>query len=1090
MATPTKPPASQPAHLHFLYPGAQRCPPGARLNGAQGGHGYSDRVIPELTLLPRVAYHGQEVTSPRLRSLLALLAADLRIGASTSRLVEGLWRDEQPENPTKALQILVSRARAQLGSEIIGTTPAGYRLNLDEGQVDAAAILRRVADSARHARAEDHEAALAEAEAGLALWDGSLDGGDPTGDPLTELRADRRAAHRSLVRFRVLALARLGRHTEAVDPLVKLAAERPRDEELLLELLRSEAATAGPSAALARYEAYRSELRDELGTDPGAELQAMHRDLLLSTAPPVRRGVTHEPNPLLGRDEDIAAVERLLRTSRVSSIVGPGGLGKTRLAQAVLQQAEQRAGFFVPLAGISADDEVLGEVAAVLGAGESPRTPGGSPSHRLVDGIVAAIGPGPALLVLDNCEHVLRGVAGLVQSLIAKTAELRVLTTSRAPVGLTSEAIYQLPTLSLDTMVELFAQRARAARPDVGLPQDAVEEICRQLDGLPLAVELAAARVRVMSVFEIAKRLDDRFSLLRSGARDLPERHHTLRAVVSWSWNLLDASDQRAMRLLSVFPAGFTAQTAGKILDDDALDVLERLVEQSLLRVSDTANGTRFSMLETVREFSASELMSTGEEDEAIAKLLAWARDLGLEHYGGLFGVDPYPTVDAIRDEQENLGHALRLALARNDGRTVAATSAVLGCLSIAESNFVRLSSLVGEASWLLSHYRPEPEDIEITRTALALNAVYTFVIEGPRAARSLVALRRLPRPPATFAGAVQTIITAVHEDSTAMFKLADSEDPYVAVGASTMASYYWEAENDIDRAIVAAERSLEATEGQRLPLLEAQAHARIGELCFQLDRGADAIHHLSAALPVFERLGARTDALGIRWWIVLAKLQLGDVDEAQRWAEPVANVHVEPKIGTLGYEIGARAEMSLARGDIDGGLRLWRQVIGLLDSARDETSAGVPLLFDPWQVEARAVALTAHAQHGQVELVADLPANLEQRLTNLLTSRIVNPPPYLMEFQLGGSMLVALALADLDAAQRAGDESATRSAVRKIALAERFGYLRNFQPTMASRSIRELAERADRPAYEEAVSSFAGLDRDSLRAAALATLR
>lgn len=147
---------------------------------------------------------------------------------------------------------------------------------------------------------------------------------------MTELKVERMSAHRSLVRARALALARLGRHAEAIAPLIELVAERPRDEELLLELLRSEAATAGPSTALTRYEAYRSGLRDELGTDPGADLPALHRELLQSTAPPVRRGVAHEPNALLGRDEDNAAVEKLLRVSRVTSIIGPGGLGKTR----------------------------------------------------------------------------------------------------------------------------------------------------------------------------------------------------------------------------------------------------------------------------------------------------------------------------------------------------------------------------------------------------------------------------------------------------------------------------------------------------------------------------------------------------------------------------------------------------------------------------------------------------------------------------------------------------------------------------------------------------------------------------------------
>ena len=339
---------------------------------------------------------------------------------------------------------------------------------------------------------------------------------------------------------------------------------------MLAELLRGEAATLGPSAALDRYEAYRRSLRDELGTDPGPALQAVHQQLLQGTSPVVRHGVAYEPNPLLGRDDDIAAVADLLRSVRVTSIVGPGGLGKTRLAQVVSRQAEQRIVHFVPLAGVAADDDVAGEVAAALGAGGPGRTP---ISQRavptgVVAGIAAILGPGPALLVLDNCEHVLRGAAELVRALVSMTKDLRVLTTSRAPLGLSSESVYLLPELSLPTTVELFGQRARAARPGADLPADVVEEVCRHLDGLPLAVELAAARVRVMSVAEIARRLEDRFGLLRGGPRDAPERHQTLRAVVDWSWNLLDPAGQAAMRALSVFPAGFTADAARRVLGD------------------------------------------------------------------------------------------------------------------------------------------------------------------------------------------------------------------------------------------------------------------------------------------------------------------------------------------------------------------------------------------------------------------------------------------------------------------------------------------------------------------------------------------
>lgn len=1049
----------------------------------------------ELTLLSRVAYRGQEVTGPRLRGLLALLAGDLRAGSSTARLVAGLWPEAQPENPTKAVQVLVSRARSQLGGDVIASTPTGYRLALTEEQVDTCAVRLSAAAGLQESRAGDHAAALAHAEAGLALWEGAPVADPVAEDPVAELRGELVATYRSLVRTRAVALARLGRSAEAVELLTDLVVEHPRDEELLLELLRCEATTAGRAAALARYDAYRRALRDDLGADPGGALQALYLQLLRDEAPAVRHGVPHDPNPLLGRDEDIPAVLDLLGRSRVTSIVGPGGLGKTRLAHAVGREAEQRVVHFVPLAGVRTDDEVVGEVAGALGVGDlrQPISPLAIPTDVLV-GIINALGPGSTLLVLDNCEQVVAGVAELVQALVSMTRDLRILTTSRAPLGLSSESVYLLPGLTLPTAVELFDQRARSARPGVDLPPSVVAELCDHLDGLPLAVELAAARVRVMSVADIAGRLQDRFSLLRGGPRDAPERHRTLLAVVDWSWNLLPPASQAAMRALSVFPGGFTADGAEHLLgDSDALHLVEQLVDQSLLTVADTPAGTRFRMLETVREFSAVQREAVGDSDRITDDFLAWARDFGIAHHESPLGSDLYAGCARIRAEQDNLVQALRLGMARSDGEVVAATSAVLGALWMAEANYTRLMTLQ-ETDWLLSHYRPGPELVEVTRTAVTLGLICSYIFQGFRPVRFLVAVRRLPSAvPTTLMKASATVLAATPEmvgpEPKVLRDFCDSPEPLVAGVANGIATYLWERRSDLDSALKAARRTLKAFEAAGNPLMEGMAHARIGEMCMQLEEGAEAVPHLEVALRVHEQLSARSDAVQeFRLGLVLVNLQIGALAEAERRLTTAVTDDPVEAGATHVFALGVQAEISLARGDVEAGLRLWRQAVqGTKDA--DSPVPGTDPALDPWTLEVSAVAVVAHGYHGRSELVADLAAELPHRLTAMLTNPRTQPPAYLMEQAICGSLLLALAAVDLDRGARTGDRRATRTGARLVHLAERFRFLRNFHPTMASTRARATAEQADRPAYDEAVSSYAGLGPAELRAAALELL-
>ncbi|MEU9093540.1 BTAD domain-containing putative transcriptional regulator [Streptomyces sp. NPDC048428] len=1030
----------------------------------------------DLTLLPRVAYRGQELTAPRLRGLLALLAGDLHSGCSSPRLVEGLWPDELPERPGKAVQVLVSRARSLLGADVIASTPTGYRLALAEEQVDTSALLLHAVASADRARAGDHAGSLAAAEAGLALWAGTPDGAGATDDPVAALRAERAPVRGALVRAQALALARLGRHAEAAGPLAAAAAEHPRDEEVLAELLRGEAATAGPSAALTRYEAYRSELRDELGTDPGAGLKAVQHELLRGEEPVVRHGVPHEPNPLLGRDEDIAAVQRLLRTSRAVTVAGPGGLGKTRLSHAVSRRAEQRVVYFVPLAGVTADADVATEVASALGAG----TMSGQAAADPVAGILGVLGSGPALLVLDNCEQVVRGAADLVRALVSSSQGVRVLATSRAPLGLTSEAVYALPELGPDTAVELFTQRARAARSGVELPPDAVAELCRDLEGLPLAVELAAARVRVLSVPEIARRLGDRFTLLRGGARDAPERHRTLHAVVDWSWNLLAEDARAALRTLSVFPGGFSGEAAEHILGDDALFLLEQLTDQSLLTVADTPAGVRFRMLETVREFSAARRAEAGEEEEVIGQFLTWARDFGVTYHDWFFGPEPRAAWERIRPEQDNLVLALRHALARQDAPALAALTAVLAALWSTDSGFPRLAALAADTGPLLSHYRPEPAYVEVARAAAAMCTAGLFMAHGPVAVRQLVTLRRLPAaPPDTLLRAIAAVLGAIPEmlppDHDTLRGLCDSEQPLIAGVAESIATYVWEYEHDIDRALASARRILTELAPVESPSMQLMGHSRLSELCLRTGRGEEAYEHLRATLEVVPRLGDGHDYLFIRTSLVLACLQRGNPDEAEYWLRQAERDSPPQQDSFYRPDLAGRAEIALARGLTEVGLGLWRGAVERMPEAGP--LRGDDLWLDPSALQIQSAAVTAHAYAGRLELVAEPLDRLRYGLRTLLSG----PPGSPWQLPVFGTVLHALGMAGL----ASDDDDAT--AVRMLALAERLRVMRDFQPTMSADRARQAAGNADRAAYADAVSEYAALERDELREAARA---
>ncbi|MFE3446552.1 BTAD domain-containing putative transcriptional regulator [Nocardia sp. NPDC059180] len=347
-------------------------------------------------------------------------------------------------------------------------------------------------------------------------------------------------------------------------------------------------------------------------------------------------GVRAAPNALLGRAGDITALTALLRNSRVTTVLGPGGTGKTRIANELgARMARDQPVVLVELASVRADgaDDARGEVEAAIGAmlglGDFARDPTLIRSGLRIDirqRLRDALSERPTLLILDNCEHLIDAVAEVVADLVGGCDQLTVLTTSRSPLAITAETVYPLAPLTIDAAgspaTELFIARAKAVRPAARLNPEVVARLCHRLDGLPLAIELAAARVRTMSVEEIDTRLEHRFALLRSGDRSSPERHRTLHAVIAWSWNLLDEPQQITLRRLCRFPAGFTLDAAEFVAGGpevgDVVAAVEGLVGQSLLTVleddrpdPDVSLPLRYRMLETVREFGEEQLTAS-----------------------------------------------------------------------------------------------------------------------------------------------------------------------------------------------------------------------------------------------------------------------------------------------------------------------------------------------------------------------------------------------------------------------------------------------------------------------------------------------
>lgn len=599
---------------------------------------------------------GEVVAVPgaRVRALLARLALDAGREVPREALIDAIWDGDEPGDAAHALQALVSRLRRAVGRAAVVGGTTGYAL---AGAAVDAAVFERLA------RAGDVDGALG-------LWRGPALADVPerfareAAARLEDLRlgltADRIAA----------ALDAHGAGPALVAELDELAAGHPLNERLAALRLRALAAAGRQADALEAYERVRVRLDQELGAVPSAELQAAQLAVVSGPSAPgptahdaVARPA-HAPAPrrtnlragvtsFVGRDEEVARIGRLLDDHRLVTLVGPGGAGKTRLAGEVAGRrlATTPDGVWMAeLAAVRDPADVGAGVLGALGLREARLLSDGGAAVMPVAGdavshLLDVLAGRRIVIVLDNCEHVIDAAAVLADRLLAHCPGLRIVATSREPLGIAGEHLAPVPALGLPPAgataaealtfpaVRLFADRAAAARPEFAVDAatvGAVVEICRRLDGQPLALELAAARLRSLPVGQIASRLDDRFRLLTGGSRAALPRQRTLRAVVDWSWDLLSGPERLLARRVAVFPAGVTPESAAAVCAGaglDALDVpdlLAALADRSLLQLGDG----RYRMLETLREYGTERMQEAGE--------LAAVRDAHARHFAAL----------------------------------------------------------------------------------------------------------------------------------------------------------------------------------------------------------------------------------------------------------------------------------------------------------------------------------------------------------------------------------------------------------------------------------------------------------------------
>ncbi|MBY8848487.1 BTAD domain-containing putative transcriptional regulator [Saccharothrix longispora] len=885
-----------------------------------------------------------DVPGARLRALLIALALDPGRVVRKAALIDWIWGEHPPTDAANALQRLASRLRRALPDGVVDGQAGGYRLLVEPDSVDAVRF-ERLVGRARGVEGGHRAKLLREALdtwRGAAAQDVGLRDSEAFDAAVTRLEALRLTA----LEDRFEAEVTLGGGADPVAELTDLVAAHPVRERLVAALMRALGAAGRGNEALAAYQRAREALADSLGADPSPELSALHVALLrgeLGRPEEDRRtNLRAELTSFVGKDDDVAAVRGLVTGHRLTTLIGPGGSGKTRLAaetvRTLLGDLPDGA-WLVELAPLGTGGEVAHATLAALGLRDALL--GGPPDAEPVERVVAAIRDREVLLVLDNCEHVIDSAAEFAHRVLGECRRLRVLATSREPLGITGEALWQVAPLALpdedadpgaiesSPAVLLLRDRAGAVRKDLVVDartSSTVARVCRALDGMPLAIELAAARLRTMSLDQLADRLDDRFRLLTGGSRTALPRHRTLRAVIDWSWELLTDAERVVLRRLSVFAGGANLEAAERVCSGDGvepgevLELLTALTEKSLV-VTAGDRVPRYRMLGTVKEYAGDRLAEAGESDSARHAHLAHFTELVETAEPHLRRVEQVEWLAVLEAEHDNIAAAVRGALAAGEAQGAMR-------LAAAASWYWWLGGHKAEANELLVAATGTPGEATDEVRARAYGFLAMFMTAGRndqyqaeewiREAHRFSGDDRGGHPVLAFVAPLERLLHGPDAFVAGFEPLLAHEDPWVrAVGRlqlGKMRILLGRDEGNADaylEAALAEFRAIGERWGTAFALTElANRIAMRGEF-------AAACEHYEQAIAVVTEVGALDDVVAMRprqaqlyWLAGDEEASAAAMAEAQRHAEHVAWPDALAELAL------AKAELARWRGD------------------------------------------------------------------------------------------------------------------------------------------------------------------------------